>query len=193
MVAENDRRAQAVMDRMILAEKNPVQKIDPRKVFQTEMQPFYKETVTTWGQRWMPFSGVGAFEYTRPKTPQEIRDAQQRAFSGQDPTKPGPSTRSSLSVPELAVLVPRVKEFFRSTFGKELPVSAQGQSGTHDKLNFNHSRSMDVAVNPTSKEGQALMSWLDTQRIPFIAFDRAVPGQSTGPHIHIGNPSPRAR
>jgi len=50
---------------------------------------------------------------------------------------------------------------------------------------------MDVAVNPVSKEGQALMSWLDTQRIPFLAFDRAVPGQSTGPHIHIGNPSQR--
>lgn len=192
MVAENDRRAQAVLDRMVLAEKN---KIDPRKALQTEMQPFYNETVTTWGQRWMPFSGVGMFEYTRPKTPQEIRDAQGRAFTGQDPTKPGPPGpgAKTLTVPDLAVLVPKVKQFFKSTFNKELPVSAQGQSGTHDKLKFDHTRSMDVSLSPTTKEGQVLMAWLDTQGIPFIAYDRAVPGQSTGPHIHIGNPSPRAR
>jgi hypothetical protein len=190
MIAENDRRAQAVLDRMILADKS---KVDPRKAFQTEMQPFYNETVATWGERLMPFSGASLFSGTRPKTEQEIKDAQGRAFSGQDPTQPGkpvPGPGASLSMPRLAALVPKVKEFYRQSFGKELPVSAQGQSGTHDQMGFDHSNAIDVAVSPTTKEGRALMTWLDTQKIPFIAFDRAVPGQATGPHIHIGLPSP---
>jgi hypothetical protein len=48
-----------------------------------------------------------------------------------------------------------------------------------------------VAVHPDSAEGQALMGYLQGQNIPFIAVRQAVPGSSTGAHIHIGQPSRR--
>ena len=35
------------------------------------------------------------------------------------------------------------------------------------------------------------MKYLRQARIPFLAFRGKVPGVSTGPHIHIGLPSPR--
>jgi hypothetical protein len=50
---------------------------------------------------------------------------------------------------------------------------------------------MDVALHPDSKEGQSLLNHLRQVGIPFIAFRNAVPGASTGAHIHIGKPSPR--
>jgi hypothetical protein len=50
---------------------------------------------------------------------------------------------------------------------------------------------MDVAVQPDSPEGEALMAYLRSQGIPFIAFRHAVPGSATGAHIHIGRPSHR--
>jgi hypothetical protein len=52
---------------------------------------------------------------------------------------------------------------------------------------------MDVAVHPDSAEGAALMSYLRSQGIPFIAFRQAVAGSATGAHIHIGYPSHRIR
>jgi hypothetical protein len=50
---------------------------------------------------------------------------------------------------------------------------------------------MDVALSPDSSEGKALMDYLRTQGIPFIAFHYAVPGSATGAHIHVGSPSHR--
>lgn len=82
-----------------------------------------------------------------------------------------------------------VKQFYRGTFGRHLPVSAFGQSGTHDKMGLDHSHSMDVPLHPDSKEGRALTDYLRTNSIPFLAYDRAVPGGATGAHIHVGNPS----
>jgi hypothetical protein len=35
------------------------------------------------------------------------------------------------------------------------------------------------------------MSLLEEWDIPYIAFRSAVPGQATGPHVHIGPPSLR--
>ena len=86
---------------------------------------------------------------------------------------------------------PRVERYFSQTFGRRLPVTAMGQSATHDRLRFDHRDSMDVALHPDSAEGQALMSHLRRSGIPFIAFRGAIPGTSTGPHIHIGKPSAR--
>ena len=40
-------------------------------------------------------------------------------------------------------------------------------------------------------EGKALIKYLRGSGIPFIVFKTAVPGASTGPHIHIGKPSLR--
>lgn len=85
----------------------------------------------------------------------------------------------------------RVEKFFVETFGRALPISALGQTATHDRLRFDHRDAMDVALHPDSKEGQSLLSFLRQAGIPFIAFRNAVPGAATGAHIHIGKPSRR--
>lgn len=85
----------------------------------------------------------------------------------------------------------KVKDFFASKFGRQLPVSALGQSTTHNRLGFDHRNSVDVAVHPDSAEGQALIEYLRNNGIPFLAFRSAIRGVATGPHIHIGYPSHR--
>ena len=84
-----------------------------------------------------------------------------------------------------------VQTFFASTFGQTLPVSALGQSATHNRLGYNHRNSVDVALHPDSVQGKALISYLESQGIPYLAFRTAVAGVATGPHIHIGYPSNR--
>lgn len=85
----------------------------------------------------------------------------------------------------------KVERFFLQTFGRALPISALGQTPTHDRLRFDHRDAMDVALHPESKEGQSLLAYLRQAGIPFIAFKGAVPGSATGAHIHIGKASPR--
>ena len=87
--------------------------------------------------------------------------------------------------------LPRVERFFGGRFGRPLPISALGQSPVHDRIGFDHRQAVDVAVHPDSAEGQALMRYLQGQNIPFVAARQAVPGSSTGAHIHIGQPSRR--
>lgn len=84
-----------------------------------------------------------------------------------------------------------VKGWFRQSFGRDLPVTAAGQSATHTGMGLDHSDALDVGVNPTSDEGKALLGYLRTNRVPFLAYDRAVPGAATAAHIHIGFPSHR--
>ncbi len=85
----------------------------------------------------------------------------------------------------------KVDAFYRLKFSKPLPVSSFGQSETHNRLGFNHSNALDVAVHPDSVEGQALIGFLQNQGISFIAIRGAIPGSSTGAHIHIGPESRR--
>jgi len=85
----------------------------------------------------------------------------------------------------------KIEAFFTRTFGHALPISALGQTATHDRLHLDHHNAMDVALHPDSTEGQALLNYLRQAGIPFIAFRSAVPGTATGAHIHIGKPSPR--
>jgi hypothetical protein len=87
--------------------------------------------------------------------------------------------------------ISKVEGFFASQFGRSLPVSAFGQTATHDRLNFDHRNSVDVAIHPDSAEGQAVIAFLRNAGIPFLAFRQAVPGSATGAHIHIGYPSRR--
>jgi hypothetical protein len=82
-----------------------------------------------------------------------------------------------------------IQTFFYSKFHRQLPISAFGQSELHNQMGFDHSNAMDVGLNPDSAEGRALISYLESAGIPFIAFRRAVPGAASGPHIHIGRPS----
>lgn len=85
----------------------------------------------------------------------------------------------------------KVEGFFSSKFGRQLPISAFGQSETHNRLGFDHRNSVDVALHPDSAEGKALIEYLQTNGIPFLAFRSAIPGVATGAHIHIGYPSHR--
>ena len=85
----------------------------------------------------------------------------------------------------------RIEKFFIARFGRLLPVSARGQTEFHDRMKFDHSSAMDVAVHPDSAEGRALMDYLRRAGIPFVAFRSRVSGSATGAHIHIGRPSLR--
>lgn len=85
----------------------------------------------------------------------------------------------------------KVDAFYRLKFGKPLPVSAFGQTQTHNQLGFDHSNALDVAVHPDSAEGQALVDFLYNQGISFIAIRGAIHGSATGAHIHIGASSRR--
>lgn len=83
----------------------------------------------------------------------------------------------------------KIESFFVKKFGHRLPVSALGQSDLHNRWGYDHREAMDVGLHPDSAEGQALMAYLQSAGIPFMAFRRAVAGSATGPHIHVGRPS----
>jgi hypothetical protein len=85
----------------------------------------------------------------------------------------------------------KIQQFFLQKFGRQLPVSAYGQSQLHNRWGLDHRNAMDVGVHPDSAEGQALMAYLRANGIPFAAFRGAIQGSATGPHIHIGLPSHR--
>jgi hypothetical protein len=85
--------------------------------------------------------------------------------------------------------VSRIHDFFTRRFGRSLPVSAFGQTRLHDRLGFDHQDAVDVALVPDSVEGAALTEYLRSAGIPFLAYRASVPGEATGAHIHIGQPS----
>ena len=85
----------------------------------------------------------------------------------------------------------KVQDFFTAKFKRPLPVSAFGQSDLHTRWGWDHRNGMDVGLHPDSVEGRALIAFLRNESIPFLAFRGPVPGVATGPHIHIGNRSPR--
>lgn len=85
----------------------------------------------------------------------------------------------------------KVDAFFRLKFSRPLPASAVGQTETHNRLGFDHREAVDVAVHPDSEEGRALIGYLTSQGISFIAIRGAIPGSATGAHLHIGPPSKR--
>jgi hypothetical protein len=85
----------------------------------------------------------------------------------------------------------KVETFFLDRFGRSLPLGAFGQSDLHTRWGLDHRNGMDVSLHPDSPEGRALINFLRSAGIPFIAFRGPIPGVATGPHIHVGNPSPR--
>ncbi|HXF04441.1 MAG TPA: hypothetical protein VNM72_03390 [Blastocatellia bacterium] len=78
---------------------------------------------------------------------------------------------------------------FKIRFHTDLPVSAYGQTPTHDRLGLNHHGRIDVALHPESEAGQWVIRFLSERGIPYIAFTGQVPQSATGAHIHIGPPS----
>lgn len=85
----------------------------------------------------------------------------------------------------------KVQRFFSDTFKKQLPIAVFGQGAIHDRWRLDHRNAMDISLHPDSVEGQALLSFLEKNGIPYLAFRSAIPGTATGPHIHIGRPSHR--
>lgn len=83
-----------------------------------------------------------------------------------------------------------LQDAYYSEFQQTLPVSAFGPSETHEKMGFDHNGRVDVALHPDSSEGRWLIAQLETRNVPYIAFRNSLPGKSTGPHIHLGFPSP---
>lgn len=84
-----------------------------------------------------------------------------------------------------------LQRFFSDRFGRALPISALGQTAVHDRLGFDHRNALDVAVHPDSAEGTALIGWLRSEGVSFLAFRGPVSGEATGAHVHVGEPSPR--
>lgn len=87
--------------------------------------------------------------------------------------------------------LPELQDFYSSTYGKKLPVTVKGQGSIHRKWGLDHRASADISLNPGTPEGKAFITELEKRKVPFLAFDRAIPGSSTGPHIHLGRPSSR--
>ncbi len=85
----------------------------------------------------------------------------------------------------------RVENFFMAKFNRRLPLTAFGQSELHTRWGLDHRQGIDVGLHPDSPEGRALINFLRTEEIPFLAFRSAVPSVATGPHIHIGKGSHR--
>lgn len=85
----------------------------------------------------------------------------------------------------------KVQRFFLDAFRKPLPIAVFGQGPIHDRWRLDHHNAMDISVHPDGAEGQALLSFLRANGIPFLAFREAIPGTATGPHIHVGRPSHR--
>jgi hypothetical protein len=86
---------------------------------------------------------------------------------------------------------PALEQFFLNRFGRPLPISAYGQTPLHDRMGFDHRNALDVALHPDSPEGRVFMDYLRTAGVPFIAAWGAIPGATSGAHIHVGQPSPR--
>lgn len=137
-------------------------------------------------KRWLAETDMALTEYT-------MRDELLRlpgiALGGYRET--GTLVRFNGAAPWSLLDSAKVENFFARAFGRALPISAFGQTSTHDRLRFDHRNAIDVALHPDSKEGQSLIGYLRQSGIPFIAFRNAVPGAATGAHIHIGKPSLR--
>lgn len=84
-----------------------------------------------------------------------------------------------------------IEALYFQEFGDRLPISAEGDTPLHRSMGFDHAGRIDIALHPDDLQGFFLIEVLESWGIPYIAFRSAVPGQATGPHIHIGLPSPR--
>lgn len=89
--------------------------------------------------------------------------------------------------------LPALSIFYQDRYGEALPISARGQTQLHSELGFDHRSAADLAVDPDSEAGQAILLYLRQQDIPYVAFRGAVEGSATGAHIHVGPLSSRLR
>jgi hypothetical protein len=126
-----------------------------------------------------------------PPTPEELEPVEESKSS----SRPSPVAKSLINRGTISFKKNDVRaglnRYFASRFGQSLPISAFGQTSFHGRLGFNHTNAFDIAVHPDSTEGREILSLLRAQGVPFIAFRSAVRGVASGPHIHVGHPSPR--
>lgn len=87
--------------------------------------------------------------------------------------------------------LPDLETAYQTRYGRPLPVKNRGQGAIHNQWGLDHRDSADVSLNPTTPEGKQFMGLLEERNTPYLAFDRAIPGVATGPHIHVGRPSHR--
>jgi hypothetical protein len=87
--------------------------------------------------------------------------------------------------------VSKIEQAFSAAFSRALPISSYGQTKVHDRLGLDHRDAIDVAVHPDSSEGRWLLTYLRRESIPFIGIRGAIPGTSTGAHVHVGPASSR--
>jgi len=150
-----------------------------------------------WYAVWVPGQSKSGYLSIQDLDVQQPEQASQWVY--QPPPEPVPAAEKdssrgldrALAVASKGKLGGDIKGFFTSTFGRTLPVSAFGQTRLHDRFGFDHRNSVDVALNPDSAQGRALLGQLRGFGVPFIAFRRAIPGIATGAHIHVGRPSHR--
>jgi hypothetical protein len=121
-----------------------------------------------------------------------------RALAGLSPLKKGGYEQTAVLIRfngaaawSLKAGTAKLQEFFTARFHHPLPVSAYGQTPLHDRMGFDHRDALDIALDPDSIEGRAVMDYLRAAGIPFIASWGAVSGAASGAHIHVGQPSPR--
>ena len=87
--------------------------------------------------------------------------------------------------------LPAISSQFERRFHRPLPISALGQTLLHQSLGLDHRNRVDVAVVPSSPEGIWLRALLEKLHVPYLAFNSAVAGAATAPHLHIGPESTR--
>src|ERR1700759_170313 len=108
---------------------------------------------------------AGLFDPPPPSAPSSTRGA-----ASSPPAAPAASnphgafdsqTTGSWSISD----APKVKDWYKQTYGRDLPVTAFGQSSTHNRMGLDHSDAMDVGLNPASDEGKALRDYLRQNNI----------------------------
>jgi hypothetical protein len=85
----------------------------------------------------------------------------------------------------------QLEDAWLAHFFRPLPISADGETALHRSFGFDHRGRIDVAVAPDKPEGEWLLHYLESRRIPYFAFRSAVPHKATGAHIHVGPQSTR--
>lgn len=83
--------------------------------------------------------------------------------------------------------VPDLQQYYKQTFGADLPITNYGQGKIHNQAgyNYDHRGAMDVPF----AVGQKIEPYLKENDIPYTKFSSVIPGVATGPHYHIGLPS----
>ena len=56
--------------------------------------------------------------------------------------------------------VDKIGKFFLQSFGRGMPMSALGQTATHERMKFDHRNAIDVALHPESAEGKSVLNYL---------------------------------